>query len=267
MALIKVTYASDVMKRQISLSAYIPIDNGQPRPEYGYRTLVMLHGLTADGSSWIRESDIEAMARERNLAVLFPSGENSFYVQGLAPNSDYGELVGREIVEFARGLFPLSARREDTFIGGLSMGGFGALRNGLKYADTFARVISFSAAIHMFEFEPGDPRRHMVCHEDMVMGDYAAARQTDRNPAVCLEALKARGYVVLASDLNGADFYHRPDPGACFTLVIGNEARGISVATREAATALVKLPMRGGAESLNSAVAAGIMMYEMMRES
>lgn len=192
MALIKVTYASDVMKRQISLSAHIPIDNGQPRPEYGYRTLVMLHGLTADGSSWIRESDIEAMARERNLAVLFPSGENSFYVQGLAPNSDYGELVGREIVEFARGLFPLSARREDTFIGGLSMGGFGALRNGLKYADTFARVISFSAAIHMFEFEPGDPRRHMVCHEDMVMGDYATARQTDRNPAVCLEALKAR---------------------------------------------------------------------------
>ncbi len=82
-----------------------------------------------------------------------------------------------------------------------------------------------------------------------------------------LEALKARGYAVLASDLNGADFYHRPDPGARFTLVIGNEARGISVATREAATALVKLPMRGGAESLNAAVAAGIMMYEMMRES
>ncbi len=82
-----------------------------------------------------------------------------------------------------------------------------------------------------------------------------------------LEALKARGYAVLASDLNGADFYHRPDPGARFTLVIGNEARGISVATREAATALVKLPMRGGAESLNAAVAAGIMMYELMRES
>ena len=82
---------------------------------------------------------------------------------------------------------PLEARP-----GCVCMGGYGALRNGLKYADTFARVISFSAAIHMFEFEPGDPRRHMVCHEDMVMGDYAAARQTDRNPAVCLEALKAR---------------------------------------------------------------------------
>ncbi len=84
-------------------------------------------------------------------------------------------------------------------------------------------------------------------------------------PAALL-ALKARGWTVLASDLKGADFYRRPDPGARFILVIGNEARGISEATREAASALVKLPMRGGAESLNAAVAAGIMMYELTRE-
>ena len=84
-------------------------------------------------------------------------------------------------------------------------------------------------------------------------------------PAALLE-LKARGWTVLASDLHGGDFYARPDPGERFVLVIGNEARGISDATRAAADALVKLPMRGGAESLNAAVAAGIMMYELMRE-
>ena len=84
-------------------------------------------------------------------------------------------------------------------------------------------------------------------------------------PAALL-GLKARGWTVLASDLNGTDFYARPDPGERFVLVIGNEARGISNATREAASALVRLPMRGGAESLNAAVAAGIMMYEMTRE-
>ena len=80
-----------------------------------------------------------------------------------------------------------------------------------------------------------------------------------------LRALRARGFCVLASDLRGADFYDRPEAGERFALVIGSEARGISQATREAATALVKLPMRGGAESLNAAVAAGIMMYEMAR--
>ena len=80
-----------------------------------------------------------------------------------------------------------------------------------------------------------------------------------------LEAMKAAGWTVIASDLHGMDFYRRPDPGERFVLVIGNEARGISDATRRAADMLLKLPMRGGAESLNAAVAAGIMMYDLTR--
>ena len=80
-----------------------------------------------------------------------------------------------------------------------------------------------------------------------------------------LEEMKARGYEIIASDLHGADFYERKDCGGRFVLVIGNEARGISDEVRAAASCLVKLPMRGGAESLNAAVAAGIMMYELMR--
>ncbi len=83
--------------------------------------------------------------------------------------------------------------------------------------------------------------------------------------ADALLELRSRGYRVFASDLRGADFYARPDAGERFALVIGNEARGISDAVRAAADCRVKLPMRGGAESLNAAVAAGIMMYELMR--
>ena len=81
-----------------------------------------------------------------------------------------------------------------------------------------------------------------------------------------LAALRARGWTVVASALDGADFYQRPEVGERFVLVIGSEAHGISEEVRAQADALVKLPMRGRAESLNAAVAAGIMMYEMMRE-
>lgn len=109
-----------------------------------------------------------------------------------------------------------------------------------------------------------DPLSPKVQRAAMGSGFRVPFMLADDLPAALLD-LKARGWTVLASDLNGADFYRRPDPGARFVLVIGNEARGISVATREAASALVKLPMRGGAESLNAAVAAGIMMYELMR--
>lgn len=80
-----------------------------------------------------------------------------------------------------------------------------------------------------------------------------------------LTALAQSGYRIIASDLKGCDFYSRPDPGRKYVLVIGNEARGISDAVRASADMLVKLPMRGGAESLNAAVAAGIMMYDLTR--
>lgn len=83
--------------------------------------------------------------------------------------------------------------------------------------------------------------------------------------ADALTQLRAGGWRVIVSDLKGADFYARGDLGDKFVLVIGNEARGVSDAVREAADCRLKLPMRGGAESLNAAVAAGIMMYELMR--
>ena len=85
------------------------------------------------------------------------------------------------------------------------------------------------------------------------------------NLAETLKQLSAAGYTIIASDLNGCDFYSRPDPGKKYVLIIGNEARGISDAVRASADMLVKLPMRGGAESLNAAVAAGIMMYDLSR--
>ena len=110
-----------------------------------------------------------------------------------------------------------------------------------------------------------DPLSPKVQRSAMGSGFRVPFTLADDLPAALAE-LKARGWAVLASDLRGDDFYRRPDPGEKFVLVIGSEAHGISDATRSAATALVKLPMRGGAESLNAAVAAGIMMYELCRD-
>ncbi len=81
-----------------------------------------------------------------------------------------------------------------------------------------------------------------------------------------LEAMKARGYAVVATELGGADFYaHCPHEHA--VLVIGSEGQGVSAEVRAVATHHLALPMRGGAESLNAAVAAGIMIYEMARDA
>lgn len=117
----------------------------------------------------------------------------------------------------------------------------------------------------LFGMGCADPLSPKVQRAAMGSGFRVPFMTADDLPAALID-LRERGWSVIASDLGGADFYRRPDPGERFILVIGNEARGISDAVRGAATMLVKLPMRGGAESLNAAVAAGIMMYELMRE-
>ena len=80
-----------------------------------------------------------------------------------------------------------------------------------------------------------------------------------------LAEMRQKGYDILCSQLDGTPFYERPHISASFVLVIGNEGRGISDAVKETATLRLRLPMRGGAESLNAAVAAGIMMYDLTR--
>ena len=81
-----------------------------------------------------------------------------------------------------------------------------------------------------------------------------------------LRGLRTQGYSVLSSQLDGEPFYRRGDVGKRFCLVIGSEGNGVSDGVKAEATHRLKLPMRGGAESLNAAVAAGIMMYDLMKD-
>ncbi len=83
--------------------------------------------------------------------------------------------------------------------------------------------------------------------------------------AAALSALGREGYSILSSQLDGTPFYDRQQVSARWVLIIGNEGNGISPAVRAAATHRLRLPMRGGAESLNAAVAAGIMMYDLTK--
>lgn len=89
-------------------------------------------------------------------------------------------------------------------------------------------------------------------------------RTTDDLPGE-LTKLREKGYSILSSQLDGTAFYERQGVAERFALIIGNEGNGVSEQVQQTATHRVRLPMRGGAESLNAAIAAAIMMYELMR--
>ena len=108
-----------------------------------YKTLYLLHGLLGNYTDWVTRTRIQEWAEAKNLVVVMPSGDNSFYVDQEVKNNDFGIFIGTELIEVTRKMFHLSNRRDDTFIAGLSMGGFGALRNGLKYYSKFWIYCSF----------------------------------------------------------------------------------------------------------------------------
>ena len=94
-------------------------------------------------------------------------------------------------------MFPLSRERKDTFIGGLSMGGFGALRNGLKYSDTFGAIVSLSAAIHMEAMAAspvaGTPFFTTRSFIESCFGDPDKMLESDKNPFWLAEDMARRG--------------------------------------------------------------------------
>ncbi|NLG25880.1 MAG: RNA methyltransferase [Clostridiales bacterium] len=80
-----------------------------------------------------------------------------------------------------------------------------------------------------------------------------------------LKDLAERGFAVISAVLGGGDVYARPQLAPPLVLVIGSEARGVSDEANAQSRYRLSLPMRGGAESLNAAVAAGVLMYELTR--
>ncbi len=81
-----------------------------------------------------------------------------------------------------------------------------------------------------------------------------------------LEQLRSRGLRIFAAHLAGQDNYDRADYTGPCGILIGNEGRGLTEEAAALATDLIRIPMHGRIESLNAAMAAGILMYEADRQ-
>ena len=158
MALIQVNYMSKALFRIVPINVILPVDRFDADADrylmdkdHKYKTLYLLHGLLGNYTDWVSQTRIQKWAEEKNLAVVMPSGDNAFYFKSRTPWDDYETFIGEELPEITRRMFPLSDRREDTFIAGLSMGGYGALRNGIVFSDHFSHVAGLSSALHIFD--------------------------------------------------------------------------------------------------------------------
>lgn len=153
MATMNIEYYSIARRGFVSFNMILPVER-PPMPDQPpmyvkgpFPTIYLLHGFSGSRNDWMTNTRIAELAARRGYAVVMPDARNHFYLD-IEESLEYcGEFIGRELVEITRSMFPLSLKREDTIIGGISMGGFGSVRNGLKYADTFGTILSYSAAL------------------------------------------------------------------------------------------------------------------------
>lgn len=110
--------------------------------------LYLLHGLSDDHTIWMRRTSVERYAAEKGVAVIMPAVARSMY-QDMASGSRYWTFVSQELPRLVRQFFQVSDRREDTFVAGLSMGGYGAFRLALACPDRFAAAASFSGVLDL----------------------------------------------------------------------------------------------------------------------
>lgn len=156
MALIECRFYSEALGLSTSMTVILPqnttsqIGMENKAGSHRHPTLYLLHGLSDDDSIWLRRTSIERYVASLGIAVVMPQVHRSFYTD-MEYGGKYWTFISEELPALARSFFPLSAEREDNFVAGLSMGGYGAFKLGLRKPEMFAAAASLSGVLDVAE--------------------------------------------------------------------------------------------------------------------
>ena len=203
MAVVNVHFFSQSLVKEVAFNAILPDRQGWAGP---YPVFYLLHGLSDDYTAWLRWTSLERYVRETPLIVVMPDGDRCFYCD-TADGRAYEKAIVQDLIGFVDRYFHTVADRRGRVIGGLSMGGYGAMKLGLKYPDLFCSITGFSGAYAVFrkwESTPPDWQR--------LIGSRKAAREND---CFALAArLKGKATPAIRFDCGVDDFL--PDQNRAF---------------------------------------------------
>ena len=157
MSLVNMNFQSQYLGGNTEITVILPDKPWEEEPKKfydrkkKYPVLWLLHGTYGDHTDWLRKSNIEVYACEKDLIVVCPSGMNANYANW--PNFGTGyamyDFFFEELMPLIYGWFPASDKREDNFIAGLSMGGFGALKMAILHPERYAAAASLSGMVDL----------------------------------------------------------------------------------------------------------------------
>ncbi|OQB14076.1 MAG: Endo-1,4-beta-xylanase Z precursor [Firmicutes bacterium ADurb.Bin193] len=144
MALLKINYKSQILNKATGINAILP---DKREPNTPLPVLYLLHGYSDNENAWCAQTSIERYVRFRNIAVVMPDGFRSFYTDMVCGAYDCYSYILNELIPFCTESFNLSPDRSDTYIAGLSMGGYGAFKFALSAPEKFSAAASFSGTV------------------------------------------------------------------------------------------------------------------------
>jgi len=157
MALLTVNFFSDVLEVGCTMNVVLPqptewqigvVDDDIPMTDFP--VLYLLHGLSDDHSAWLRYTSVERYAAAAGLAVVMPAVNRSFYANEHV-GARYWDFVSEELPQIVGRFFRISTNPADTYVAGLSMGGYGALKLALTHPGRFAAAAALSGALDVHE--------------------------------------------------------------------------------------------------------------------
>lgn len=162
MALIQLNVYSHVLEENVVFHVLLPqvhyLDKIGSEP---LKVLYLLHGMGDGGTSWLRYTSLERQVDGENLAVVLPHVGLSWYTDTYK-GGNYFTYVSEELPALVRQFFPrISEKREDTFVAGLSMGGYGAMKLALSKPERYSKVCSLSGALDAAELPKHLAEKHI----------------------------------------------------------------------------------------------------------
>ena len=143
---------SKLMKREMPFRVILPVGY-EVNADKRFPVVYLLHGLTGHFNDWTDKSKIVEYARNYDYIIVTPEGNDGWYSDSTTVADDkYESYIVQELIPEIEKKFRVLSGRENRAIAGLSMGGYGSLKFGLKYPEKFILAGSFSGALRAAEW-------------------------------------------------------------------------------------------------------------------
>lgn len=139
---------SGLLGRSMNYRILYPVTYQYPdKRDKRFPVLYLLHGITGNSANWIEKTRLALYATHYDLFIVMVDGENGWYTDSATvPADKYESYILQDLMPDAEKRFRISKERDGRAVAGLSMGGYGAIKFGLKHQEMFALVASMSGA-------------------------------------------------------------------------------------------------------------------------